>query len=143
MNNLKNIFLSALVAALVASVAVILFQKPQDVYVQNAPAGSVTKDTRLGQANTYTTGVATTTFSRALSERFNRCGLEIQNDDATSSLRVFLSATSTGFTSSTGILIDPKGTYTPEYNWPLDVWVVRDEFAATGTSYVMQETTCK
>ena len=102
----------------------------------NSPVGSIGADVVLGKTNTYTAFTASSTASRARVVDTGRIGLEIQNIGS-NNVYVFLQATSTGVVAEQGIKIVQNGSYTPEFNWWSEIWVI----TSTGTStVVIQET---
>ena len=116
---------------------------------QEDRAGAINQNSRRGQSNVYTLAYASSGQYKALSTRGNRCGLEAEVTDSTSSVRLYLQnekgseATST-IARNTGFLLDPKGSYTPEFIWPGEAWIITDQAEATTatSSIVFQETIC-
>ncbi len=106
----------------------------------NGTFGQLTPDTVRGGTNTYTSYTASSGASMALDINTARAGLEIQNTGATNAVRVYLQATSTGVTSTNGIYLAPNGgSYTPEFTWPGQVWVI----TPSGTSSVVIQSTIR
>jgi len=94
--------------------------------------GQINVDTVRVGTNTYTAATASTTATEVLDINTGRVGLECQNQ-GTNDVRIFLQATSTGVTSTSGFVIAKNGSYVPEFLWPGKVFVI----TASGTSTVV------
>lgn len=133
----KHQFISIIIAILIApAIAIAFFQKP----VSAPEFGELTKDTLTAKTCTYTTFTASTTAAKALSIKTDRVSLLVQNTAATSSARVFLQATSTGVASTTGVVVLASSSYSPNFIWPGEVYVI----TPTGSAgLVIQECSTK
>jgi hypothetical protein len=99
-------------------------------------------NTIVGKTNTYTSGIASSTASRLLEANSGRSGLYLQVTGATTSVRFWLQSTSTGVSSSSGIYVKPGGSYTPEFVWFGEVWMITNSDAvSTATSTVQAQET--
>ncbi|MCL5071586.1 MAG: hypothetical protein M1308_11940 [Actinobacteria bacterium] len=98
--------------------------------------GQVNVDTIRGSSNSYTSHIASSSASRVL-DFGNRMALECVNGGS-NAVHLYLTSTSTGVVATSGIfLASSGGSYTPEFVWPGQVWVITE----TGTSSVVcQET---
>ena len=104
--------------------------------VVSMASGSVTRDTVRGTTNSYSSSTATTTPVRVLTADSGRVALELWNEAGVAT-KFWLQSTSTGVVASKGIRLTAGGSYTPEFVWLGEVWVITE----SGTSTVGAQST--
>jgi hypothetical protein len=130
MENRGNVAIVAVIATAFVLVMVALF-----VFIVNpskAPLGSVTRDTLRCDSLTYTQFVASTAAAKAVASQSGRTALRIQNV-STSTVYAFLQATSTDVAVRKGIQLKDGETYTSDFFWPGEVWMIAAQNGATTT----------
>lgn len=131
MKNLKNIVIPLIISIVFSAIFIFVFNQPGII------SGGINVDTIRGSSNSYAYQTASTSAS-LVSDFNNRAVMECVNNGA-NDVHLYLTSTSTGVNATSGILMVANGgSYSPEFVWPGQVWVVSE----TGTSSVVcQETT--